>query len=110
MSYYYIITIAWSRRRISLPEGLGLIYKHFEQILTTKEFMYLYSLGKHKSASGKHLLHKNKNDNQLIYLINGELLVEVDSEVIAKITPNFFVGEMGYLTGRPSSADVKSNN
>ncbi|MES2766664.1 MAG: cyclic nucleotide-binding domain-containing protein [Bacteroidota bacterium] len=54
------------------------------------------------------LIQENTKINHLIFILNGLAAVESHGKFIANVRSGSFVGEMSFLTEKPTSADVKA--
>jgi len=94
----------------SLPASVQTKYKSMYDLnfstLTPKEFLILLSFGNNSIKTDEVIIPEQQPcDVQLN--VNGILQVEIDGKIIAKLPANSLVGEISFLTGKPSIASVK---
>ena len=71
------------------------------------EFLQLIQRSQWREAQpGQKLTHEGTADGRVLYLQSGQAQVTRAGETIARLGPQTFIGEMGFLTGEPSSATV----
>ena len=75
--------------------------------LTPREFLILLSFGNSSIKIDEVIIPEQQTcDVQLN--VNGTLLVEFEGKIIAKLPASSIVGEISFLTGKPSIASVKA--
>lgn len=95
------------RRPVFLGEEEQRLYRTVFRTLAPREFVKLMALAQWKRApEDQVVLEQGSAVDNLILLTNGRGAVELDGRHIADIGPGEFVGEMGFLTGQPASANV----
>jgi len=70
-------------------------------------FKKLLKLGKKSTTEkGERLIHHNTHIDKLMLIVNGIVLVHKNEESIAYLREGSFIGEMSFLSGGVTSADV----
>ncbi|MCA9176506.1 MAG: cyclic nucleotide-binding domain-containing protein [Planctomycetales bacterium] len=59
-----------------------------------------------KASPGERIVEEGQQLNRLILIHSGEVDVRSSGDAVARLTGGQFVGEMSYLTGKPTTADV----
>ena len=102
-----VIRILIENKDIKLGEDIINIYKNIFSCMTQKEFRRLWNQGEIKSASnGEILCQDSQKMDNMIFLIKGKCFVKKKDKQIAELSTGHFIAEMGFLTGKPASADV----
>lgn len=102
-----VIRILLEKRDIKLSPEIVDIYKTTFSNMTRKEFQRFWRQGQIRlKASGENLCNDGKEMQQVILIIEGQAEVRKNNKVAARLARCNFIGEMGYLTGKPPSADV----
>ncbi|MYL24979.1 cyclic nucleotide-binding domain-containing protein [Halomonas alkaliantarctica] len=61
---------------------------------------------RYEVPSGEHLIHQGHELNALLLLLSGEASVKADGQRRAMLQPGDFAGEMSFISGKLTSADV----
>lgn len=102
-----IALLILERRPVFLGEEEMRLYRSVFRGLSPREFVKLVGLAEWKRAEeGEVLLRQNEKVQQLALISTGRASVELDDRHIAEVGPCQFIGEMGFLTEEPASADV----
>ena len=102
-----IALLILERRPVFLGEEEMRLYRNVFSTLTPREFVKLVGIGEWKrSEEGDILLHQDKAVPQVALISRGRAGVELDGRHIAEVGPSQFIGEMGFLTEEPASANV----
>ena len=102
-----IALLILERRPVFLGEEEMQLYRSVFSALSPREFVKLVGIAQWKRAEeGETLLRQNEKVTQLALISAGKASVEMDDHHIAEVGPSQFVGEMGFLTDEPASADV----
>jgi len=110
VNIYMIIRIFNERRPRIIPDELKDLYDGVFHQLTSKEFLYFWNMGTIKSSENEYLIHSGQTQENLLMMLNGTSLVEVNNKPIANLERGSFIAEISFLTGEPASADVKTND
>ncbi|KQC06980.1 MAG: hypothetical protein APR54_06530 [Candidatus Cloacimonas sp. SDB] len=106
-----VIRIIYENRGVKLVKELEDIYKQVFYDMNRKEFQRFWLQGELKTVEENSLLCTDGDKADRIFLIiNGNASVLKKNEKIADLDRGNFAAEMGYLTGKEISADVKSNS
>lgn len=108
VNIYMIIKIINERRPRIIPDELKDLYEGVFHQLTSKEFLYFWNMGTIKSATDDYLIHSGQTQKNLLMVLNGDAVVEVNHSPIAHLSRSSFIAEISFLTGEPASADVKA--
>ena len=101
-----IIRIIDERRSRFIPHEIKDIKNTIFKNLTSKEFLYLWSLGKISSAKSGILVDEGKKQNKLMFMLAGKAQVKSGSKLLAILERGQFIAEMSLLTNEPTSAQV----
>jgi len=104
-----IVRILIERYSLSIPEELREVYNAVFSLMKPKEFLALIKLGKkvtYKKDTTDFIFRQGESKDLLILILSGEVSIEKNKSVIAKLGKNSFIGEMHYLTKKPMTADV----
>ena len=102
-----VVLLLLERRPVNLDEEELRLYRTVFRGFKPQEFAKLLSIAEWKRAdTGQALLLQNKPTPSLMLVARGFGKVENGGKCIANISPGQFVGEMGFLTGQPASANV----
>ena len=101
-----IIRILDERRSRFIPHEIKDIKNTIFKNLTSKEFLYLWSLGKIKSSEKGLILDEGIKQNKLMFILSGKALVKSNGKLLALLERGQFVAEMSLLTNEPTSAQV----
>lgn len=83
------------------------LYKSVFADLNPGEFRRLLKLGAWEDvAPGSTLVHRDTVVEDMMVLRTGAMEVRVGDELIARLKPGQFIGEMSFLTGHKATADV----
>ncbi len=105
-----IVRILIERYSLSIPEELREVYNAVFSLMKPKEFLTIIKQGKKvtfKKDETDFIFKQGESKDTLILILSGEVNIEKDKNVIAKLGKNSFIGEMHYLTKKPMTADVK---
>ncbi len=102
-----IALLILERRPVFLGEEEMRLYRTVFSSLAPREFVKLVGIAEWKHAKeGDILLRQDEKVSQLALISTGRAGVELDGRHIAEVGPSQFVGEMGFLTEEPASANV----
>ena len=102
-----IALLILERRPVFLGEEEMRLYRSVFRGLSPREFVKLIGIAEWKRAEEGHkLLQQGEHVQQLVLISSGRASVELDDRHIADLGPCQFVGEMGFLTDEPASANV----
>jgi hypothetical protein len=98
----------WHERRpLRLDADEQALYAATFRALTPREFRRLVAAGRWRDAKpGEVLIAQGTHPNQVLVLASGRAVVRVDGHDVGTLGPGQFAGEMSFLTGAPTSADV----
>lgn len=97
------------RRPVTLDARETRLYQRVFRSLSPREFLRLSRTGAWVTApAGRSILARGQQLDALRVIERGRLEVLVDGEVVAHLSEGQFVGEMGFLTERPCSAEVSA--
>jgi len=106
VNIFMIIRILDERRSRFIPHEIKDIKNTIFKNLTSKEFLYLWSLGKIKSSEKGLILDEGIKQNKLMFILSGKALVKSNGKLLALLERGQFVAEMSLLTNEPTSAQV----
>ena len=103
----HIYRLLYSRLPASVDEKYKSMHELNFSTLSPKEFLILLSFGNHSVKTDEMIIPEGEPcDVQLN--VNGSLQIMMDSKIIASLPANSLVGEISFLTGKPSIAGVKA--
>ena len=106
VNIFMIIKILDERRSRFIPHEIKDIKNTIFKNLTSKEFLYLWSLGKIKSSEKGLILDEGIKQNKLMFILSGKALVKSNGKLLAILERGQFIAEMSLLTNEPTSAQV----
>ena len=106
VNIFMIIRILDERRSRFIPHEIKDIKNTIFKNLTSKEFLYLWSLGKIKSSEKGLIVDEGIKQNKLMFILSGKALVKSNGKLLALLERGQFVAEMSLLTNEPTSAQV----
>ena len=110
VNIFMIIKILDERRSRFIPHEIKDIKNTIFKNLTSKEFLYLWSLGKIKSSEKGLIVDEGIKQNKLMFILSGKALVKSNGKLLAILERGQFVAEMSLLTNEPTSAQVYVDN
>ena len=106
VNIFMIIRILDERRSRFIPHEIKDIKNTIFKNLTSKEFLYLWSLGKIKSSEKELIIDEGIKQNKLMFILSGKALVKSNGKLLAILERGQFIAEMSLLTNEPTSAQV----
>ena len=105
----YIFLILNERRSVRLTSIEKTIYELVFSSISTREFRRLFSLGKIISLNRSQLIVSRDSASEMLYLIaDGNATVEISPGRTKDLVAGHFVGELSFITGGLTSADVRA--
>ncbi len=107
-----MIAIILDERKIHLiPDELKDIKSTIFDALTSKEFVYLWSIGNLIEIEKNHrIIKEGIHQEKLMFILSGTAIVLRNDKVIANLSRGQFIAEMSLITLQPTSAAVESSN
>ena len=107
-----MIAIILDERKIHLiPDELKDIKSTIFDALTSKEFVYLWSIGNLIEIEKNHrIIKEGIHQEKLMFILSGTAVVSRNDKVIANLSRGQFIAEMSLITSQPTSAAVESSN
>ena len=106
VNVYHILRIINDRKPIKVPDEIKDIYKNIFFNLTAKEFMYYWNLGEFCVGMNNTIINEGEKQKHLFLILEGEAIVEQNSNKIASLSRGDFIAEISFLTEQPATADV----
>jgi hypothetical protein len=104
-----IVRLLQARRPVRLEPEEESLYALAFRALTPREFRKLLSIARwHDAPAGACLVAQGAQVSSMLVLVRGQVAVKVDGRAVATLGAGRFVGEMGFLTGRPTTAAVEA--
>ena len=103
----YVVLILRDRRQVTLPAELQPIYDRRFVVLSPREFLRWWGLGRREKVHGR-LATTGTHPDWLYFVLNGEVRVSRGTTTVTTLPAGFFVAEMSLLTGHPANADVEA--
>ena len=98
------------RRPVAMGDHERRVHNLSFRSLTARELMRLLRIAEWQQLeTGEVLIRRNETCKYLYLVYSGVLRVTVDSRTVAHLRDGQFAGEMSYLTGHHTSADVIAN-
>ena len=105
----YICLILNERRPIRLSSMEKTLYELVFSSISTRDFRRLFSLGKIISLKRSELLVSRDSASEMLYLIaDGTATVELSPGQTKELVTGHFIGELSFITGGLTSADVRA--
>ena len=107
LNVWQIKRLLMERRPVALDEEQMALHQQTFRTLLPRAFLRLLGTGKfHDAAPGQQLIAQGEALESLLVLARGEVSVRVDGREVARLAQGQLVGEMSFLTGRPTTASV----
>tara|TARA_B100001250_G_scaffold411764_1_gene441186 strand:- start:1630 stop:2208 length:579 start_codon:yes stop_codon:yes gene_type:complete len=97
--YYYENSI------FCLPKELHSLYQDEFHLLSPKEFKILYQIATKDERNGK-LISANQKFENLMFVLEGVPIIRLQKGKQIRLTKRVWLGEMSFLRGEVTSADV----
>jgi|SaaInlStandDraft_4_1057021.scaffolds.fasta_scaffold20021_2 hypothetical protein len=108
---YNLTILILEQRKVYLSDDQQRLHEQVFSSLTPREMLTLLKSAQWKEAvAGEILITKGVVIDELQLIFHGTVNVEVNGEVVTQISGGGFVGEMSYVTGQPTSANVVAAN
>ncbi len=105
-----IVNLAWlarEQRPVPLTDEQERLYALVFHALAPRQLLKLLDLGEWEDAvAGDVLMGRGDAPHRLLLISRGQADVFLDGMLIAQLVQGRFVGEMGFMSGQPASADV----
>jgi CRP-like cAMP-binding protein len=90
-----------------LTEDQQRLYQLAFHSVTTREFLKLLELARwEEAADGQFIVRKGEDIDRMMVIHSGSASIRCGERTVAELGPGQFVGEMSFITGDPTSADV----
>jgi hypothetical protein len=105
----HICLFLWEKRNTMLGEHHGVLHQTFFNDLTSGEYLKMAKLG-HLRTSGKDevLVEENSHVGMLFIIYEGAVSLKCSGQEFMTIEQGHFIGEMSYLTGEETKAEVQA--
>lgn len=104
-----IARLLHERRPVRLAPDEQQLYARVFRALTPREFRRLLAIGRWEDApAGAVLIEQGAPPDRVLVLAAGRVAVKASGRAVATLDEGRFVGEMGFLTGRPTSAAIEA--
>ena len=110
INLFQVVKIIKERSPVKIPDDIVDIYRTKFSDMTHREFLYFWSLGKHKDVNDISLINEGEYQKSLFLILSGTAAVSRDSRVIATLHRPEFVGEISFITREPASANVDAKS
>jgi CRP-like cAMP-binding protein len=102
-----IVILLRERRPVILTADQQRLYQLAFQSLTPREFLNLLKLACwEEAADGQLIVRKGEDIDRMMVIHSGSASIRSGEQTVAELGPGQFVGEMSFITGDPTSADV----
>ncbi|MBR9812789.1 cyclic nucleotide-binding domain-containing protein [bacterium] len=100
--------LVWrERREVRLPDGLETLYQARFRLMRRSEFLRLWNLSTEQRLDNGQLIAADQANDRLYLIADGEVVIRVRGNEMARLGRGAFVAEMSFLTLEPTSADVE---
>jgi CRP-like cAMP-binding protein len=104
-----ILRLLHERRPVRLDPDEQRLYTQTFRTLTPREYKRLLGVGRwEEAAAGQVLIPEGVAAERVLVLAAGRVAVKAGGRLVARLGAGRFIGEMGFITGRPTSAAVES--
>lgn len=103
---FQVYGILKDRREVTLPESLQGVFRTSFAQLTPQEFLKIWNLGIDQEKTDDLLVAEGTVEQDLLYLVSGEVVVQRSGSTIAHLGSGYFLAEMSFLTGEETNAAV----
>ena len=108
VNLYYICVLLAERRPVRLTPVEQSMYDAVFSSLSLRAYRNLFRLGHiTRPEDGELLIRRGSNIDNLYLVIDGEVEVGLDTGAIKGLTKGSFIGELSFITGQTTSADVR---
>ncbi|MCK4338877.1 MAG: cyclic nucleotide-binding domain-containing protein, partial [Candidatus Cloacimonetes bacterium] len=102
-----VMRILIENKGVKIDENVLDIYNNVFLDMAKKEFVRFWKQGQILSANSGDIICKDGIiQDDIFFIINGKVTVRKNEKKIAELSRGHFIAEMGFLTGKPASADV----
>ena len=107
INIFQVIRILIENKGVKIDENVLDIYNNVFSDMAKREFVRFWKQGQILSANSGDIICKDGViQEDIFFIINGKVTVRKNEKKIAELSRGHFVAEMGFLTGKPASADV----
>ena len=106
INIYRIFNLWQERRPYQIPEHLSDLYDNIFSAMKRKEFLDFWAIGKPQEKCDEPIIRDGQKTHSLILILKGNAQVTKNNRPLAVLKRGRFIGDMGFLTGEPASADV----
>ena len=107
----YICLLLNERRPVQLSSVEKIVYELVFSSISTRVFRKLFNLGTIISFKRNQLLVSRNSESTMLYLIvEGNATVELSPNRDKGLAPGHFIGELSFITGALTSADVRADH
>ena len=103
-----IFIIYRDRQELTIPEQIRDLYENIFHTNSSREFLHFWDQGQLHYSTKEKILSAGDKQADLMLILNGAAHVIRDDERIATLERGQFIAEISYITGKPASADVVS--
>ena len=102
-----IVILLRERRPVTLTEDQQRLYQLAFHSVTPREFLKLLEVACwEEAADGQLIVRKGEDIDRMMVIHSGSASIRCGEQTVAELGPGQFVGEMSFITGDPTSADV----
>jgi len=105
-----IIAVIRERTKVPIPKTFEDIYENIFSNLSTREFLYFWSLGEISTRPAGLFLKEGDQPHEVFLLLSGEAHVQKANHEVALLERGHFMAEMSFLTDGRASADIVINH
>ena len=107
VNFFYICVLLAERRPVHLTPVEQSMYDAVFSSLPLRAYRNLFRLGHiTRPGDGELLIRRGSNIDNLYLVLDGEVEVVLDTGVTKVLTKGNFIGELSFITGQTTSADV----
>jgi hypothetical protein len=102
-----IVILLRERRPVTLTEDQQRLYELAFRSVTPREFLKLLDLACWEEAAvGQIIVRKGQDIDRMMVIHSGSASIRCEERTVAELRPGHFVGEMSFITGEQTCADV----
>jgi hypothetical protein len=105
----WVVRIVRERRSISIPADIKDIYEKVFTAFSPQEFLSFWNSGIVKGWGGDIVVRTDETPKEMFLIVGGVARVERDGRTLTTLERGRFFAEMSFLTGQPSSADIRGD-
>lgn len=106
MNGLQIARVIRERRPVPIPAHLQDLAANKFATMTTREFLNFWNIGNVQSHMNEPIIKDGSFPEKVVLIVSGVVEVRKHQHVVNTLSRARFIGEMGYLSNKPASAEV----